>query len=180
MARKKSNRILGMAVGGLGLSLCLFALANVLSYFKTGAETVNKYDLGIHQLSNHNPNLKWLTDDQDIKGEINPYIRREIEQSYKDAWGILNLSLLHQKDLGLSENFTKTKVAQITEGFSFTSSINRSDLIVSFTDYKMESETLIESNGFYYSLRDTSNYKIVMTLQDGKWKVNKFYRKIDR
>lgn len=191
--KSKANRIWGIAVGLVGLGLCLFALASVLSYFNTGAEEISKYDLGVHQLSDHNPQVTWLADDKNIKGEINQYTRTEIEESYIDAWGILNLSIANQEDLGLSENFTKTKVSQIKESFYSNSSINRSDLnhnlklhfisydkqIVSFTDFNMEMETNLTSTNYQYTYRDTSSYAIVMTLQDGKWKINKFQRKIN-
>ncbi len=191
MTTKRSSRIWGIALGWLVLSLCFYGLANVLSYFKTGAQKVSKYNLGVHQLSDHKPQTKWLPDDEDIKGDINPYVREDIEKSYIDAWGILNLSLKEQKDLGLKENFSKTKVEQITNKFNASSIITREDLkhnlqlhfisldkqVVSFTDRNVIIRSEIISENSTVILQDTSTYNIVMTLQDGKWKINKFYRR---
>lgn len=191
MTAKRSNRIWGIALGWLVLSLCFYGLANVLSYFKTGAQKVSKYNLGVHQLSDHKPQTKWLQDDADIKGDINPYIREDIEKSYINAWGILNLSLKEQKDLGLKENFSTTKVAQIIKNFNASSKILREDLehniqlhfisldkqVVSFTDRNAITRTEIITENSTAILRDTSSYNVVMTLQDGKWKINKFYRR---
>ena len=191
MTTKKSNRIWGIAVGWLVLSLCFYGLANVLSYFKSGAQEVSKYNLGVHQLSNHKPQTKWLQDDLDIKGDINPYVREDIEKSYIDAWGILNLSLREQKDLGLKENFSSMKVIQILENFNSSSKILRVDTehnlklhfisldkqVVSFTDRNAITRSEIISENSTVTLHDTSTYNVIMTLQDGKWKINKFYRR---
>ena len=191
MTMGKSNRLWGLAVGWIVLCLCLYGLANVLSYFKSGAQEVSKYNLGVHQLSDHKPKTKWLKDDEDIKGEINPYVRKDIEQSYLDAWGILNLSLKEQKDLGLKENFTTTKVKQITENFNSNIKFIREDIehnlklhfisldkqVTSFTDHSVIMKTEFIKEDTSIILHDTSTYSIVMTLQDGKWKVNKFHRR---
>jgi len=150
----------------------------------------NKYDLGLNQLSTHNPVCKWLADDSDIKGKMNPYLRKEIEESYLDSWGILNLSIRHKTDLGLRENFTDKKAKQLTGMLSSQDSIIREDRshnlhlhfisydkqVVSFTDKDVVLSTHIKSISGSILKMDTSDYKVIMTLNDGKWRVNKFIR----
>lgn len=172
------------------LSIVVLCLSKCLAYFHTGAHQVNKYDLGLNQLKDHNPELSWLEDDKDIKGEINPFIRKEIEEAYKDAWGILNLSTKNQTDLGLEENFTKTKAEQIRSNFNERSGLQKEDLshllklhfisldkqVVAFSDKKMLSQIKSTASTNVVLYKDTSSYKVVMTLNDGKWRVNKLHR----
>ncbi len=174
----------------LTLAGSTYLLSIVLQFFLSGAKTVNKYDLGLGQLSNHNPECTWLPDDEDIKGVINPFLRKDIKKAYLDAWGILNLSLKHESDLGLAENFTDTKVDILSRQLSSQDTIIRDDLehnlqlhflsydkqVASFTDRAAVLQTTVKSGPNSLSKRDTSDYKVVMTLNDGKWRVNKFVR----
>lgn len=189
-SKKIILRTLHLGLATVIFALIIFNLGKLITYFKTGAEKVNKYELGLKILPDHKPDLKWLTDDNNIMGDINPYIRKEIGQSYIDAWGILNLSLQHQLDLGLKENFTDIKIEQINKSFISKDSIIRKDLkhqlklhflsydkqVVSFTDKNMVSsyENLFISKSNPYL--DTSSYKVVMTLHDGKWLIDKLHR----
>lgn len=168
----------------------VWILSSVFQYFHTGAKPINKYDLGLNQLAFHQPTVNWLKDDKDIKGTINPYLRKDIESAYLDAWGILNLSIKHKTDLGLAENFTEKKVKQIAEQLDSRDSILREDKVhnlklhfisydkqvVSFTDRGMQMETTIKSLEDNIYLEDKSNYKVLMTLNDGKWRINKMLR----
>lgn len=173
------------------LILCLSValLSKVLSYFKTGANENNIYELGHHLLSAHQPDIHWLNDDPNIGGEINEYLRDEITQSYSDAWGILNLSMAEAKDLGLKENFTELKTKNLIQNIISSAPIIRDDLshklqlhfisldrqVVSFTDVESVSSISFPTSNLSY--RDTSAYAVVMTLSDGKWQINKLLRK---
>lgn len=184
------SRFLTSIITLLVLCLVIYGLSSVLSYFHSSTGTVNQYDLGLSQLAHHQPTVYWEPDDTDIKGEINPYIREEIESAYVDAWGILNLSLEHQADLGLKENWSDIKTEQLASSLKSENKIIRSDLshklklhfisydkqVVSFSDLQVEVETSIENNGQQVSYKETSAYKVLMTLYDGKWRVNKMVR----
>ena len=173
----------------LVLSLGVVGISNLLAHFKTGADQTNIYDLGLNLLENHNPEIKWLPDDSDIGGDINEYLREEISDSYSDAWGILNLSMAEGRDLGLRENFTERKTRIIQEAITSSQPVYRSDLkhllklhfisldrqVVSFSDHKAISEITTLNNKVIYS--DTSSYQVVMTLDDGKWRINKMVRR---
>ncbi len=170
--------------------LIIFTFSRVLAYFKKATDLPNTYAIGLDLLSDHDPSINWLADDPDIKGEMNKYLRHEIQDAYSDAWGILNLSLKEKKDLGLSENFTEAQIPKITNAFSSPQIIERSDIqhnlklhfvsldkkIISLTDHNCIIETKMKSNSSEVITRDTSEYKVVMTLDDGKWRINKFIR----
>lgn len=190
MKKANTNRIIYSVMTFLVLGLSVFLLSNIIRYFHTGQTVVNKYDVGLSQLLHHDPSTKWLRDDADIKGEINKYIRKDIEEAYLDAWGILNLSIKEQVDLGLKENFTDIKAKQLSNYLKSSHPINREDKnhnlqlhfisydkqVVSFTDKRMQLETCIVENGIKSLIKDTSDYKVIMTLKDGKWRINKLVR----
>ncbi len=171
------------------LCLSVAALSKVLSYFKSGADANNIYELGHQLLSTHQPKIDWLNDDTNIGGEINQYIREEITQAYSDAWGILNKSMAEAKDLGLKENFTELKTKRLGRNISSTTPIIRDDLshklqlhfisldrqVASFSDVEATSTIKIPAHNISYA--DTSAYAVVMTLSDGKWQINKLQRK---
>lgn len=186
----KVSRILpSILLAGIFI-LVTFTFSRVLAHFKNVIDSPNLYAIGQDLLQDHKPTLNWLSDDPDIKGEMNKYLRKEIAQAYSDAWGILNLSLKEKKDLGLSENFTEAQIPKIISSFSSLHIIDRTDLhhdlqlhfvsldkkIISFTDRKCVIETKIKNSSSEIITQDTSEYKIVMTLDDGKWRVNKFIR----
>ena len=96
----------------------------------------------------------------------------------------------HKSNLGLEENFTDTKVDILSRQLSSRDTIIRDDLdhnlqlhflsydkqVVSFTDRAVILQTTIKAGPQTIRKIDTSDYKIVMTLNDGKWRVNKFVR----
>lgn len=172
----------------VGLVFTVLAISNLLVYFKTGADQTNIYDLGLNLLKDHQPEIRWLPDDSGMIGKINEYVRDEIADSYSDAWGILNLSLAEGRDLGLRENFSEKKVKLINEQITSSYPVLRNDLnhllklhfisldrqVVSFSDLNVVSVITNLDSQVTYS--DTSSYKVVMTLDDGKWRINKMVR----
>lgn len=190
---KKSNstdRIIAALIALLVASIFIFAISSILTYFKTGAKKLNKYDAGISLLDEHNPKTTWLPDALNLGGEINPYVRESLQEAYIDAWGILHLSLKNQKDLGLRENFSDLKSQQIVESFTSSSKLIKEDLnhnlklhfiskdkqVASLTDYAAIVKTSVLTENGIVEYFDTSDYKIILTLNDGKWRVNKFHR----
>lgn len=186
----KRDRIGGSIILLVIISVVTMSFSRVFSYFKEVTDAPNLYAIGADLLGDHDPKITWLPDDPDIKGEMNKYLRAEIEKAYGNAWGILNLSKKERKDLGLVENFSQGQVDKIVHSFNSSKSINREDLlhnlqlhfvsldkkIISFSDHSCISHTTIQNNNTQVSIKDTSDYKIVMTLDDGKWRVNKFIR----
>jgi len=172
------------------LVMALILLSRILGYVHSGAASENTYELGIAQLKNHKPQMEWKEDDLDVRGEITDYLRLELTQAYSDAWGMLNLSIIENKDLGLEGYFTKPKIEVINKLEYDGMVIHRSDLnhnmklhfisldnqVISFTDSDVVLETTFNVQGHSVTLKDTSDYKIIMTRNDGRWLVNKLVR----
>ena len=170
------------------LVMAVILVSRILGYVHSGAASENTYELGIAQLKNHNPQMEWKEDDLDVRGEMTEYI--ELTQAYSDAWGMLNLSIIENKDLGLEGYFTKPKIEAINKLEYDGMITDRSDLnhnmklhfisydnqVVSFTDSDVVVETTVDVNGNSVTLKDTSDYRIVMTRNDGRWLVNKLVR----
>jgi len=173
------------------MSLTVFLLATLLSYFKTGAQEINLYDQGVLLLDDHNPEIQWLPDDSDIQGEMNQYLRKEITQGYSDAWGILNLSMKAGRDLGLEENFSEHQSEILREDLNKRNQIIRDDLshnlklhflsldkqVISFSDIQMISQLSLMDEERIVEMVDTSAYQVIMLLNDGKWRVDKIIRR---
>lgn len=186
----KGSRILpSILLAGIFI-LVTFTFSRVIVHFKNVTDSPNLYAIGQDLLLDHKPTINWLADDPDIKGEMNKYLRKEIEEAYSDAWGILNLSLKEKKDLGLSENFTEAQLPKITSAFFSPHTIDRQDLnhdlqlnfvsldkkIISLAASNCITETKIVHSASEIITQDTAAYKIVMTLDDGKWRINKLIR----
>lgn len=187
---KKYRRLSHILLAITAMAIVVCMLSSILSYFHTGTSEINKYDKGISMLDNHDPETIWLEDDYDIGGNINEYIRKDIEDAYTDAWGILNLSIKEKTDLGLTERFSDEMVQKIIPTLDIEQPLLREDLIhklklhfisldkqvISITDKDMVMSTTISENGHQNTIKDTSDYKVIMTLSDGKWKIHKLVR----
>lgn len=172
------------------MGIIVFILSTVLSYFKTGAQKTNIYEQGVILLEDHNPEILWLPDDLNIQGEVNEYLRKEITQSYSDAWGILNLSMARSRDLGLKENFSDRQSEILKADIIQSNSVFRTDLshklklhflsldkqVISFSDVEMISQIRLNNGEHSAAMVDTSSYQVIMLLNDGKWRVDKIIR----
>jgi len=186
---KRKDRWMYGGATTLVMIIIIFSLSSILSYFKSGAEKTIIYDQGHKILREHNPQITWLADDNKIGGEMNNYLRTNITQGYSDAWGILNLSMAKGSNLGLSENFTEQQVEQLINVIHPHNKVIKKDLshllklhfvsldkqVVSFSDKKMVTQVLLPESA-NLTLLDSSEYKVLMLLDDGKWRVDKLIR----
>jgi len=171
-------------------ALILYGLSQVIQYFSTGA-TDSIYNVDSVLFEKAPSKTEWLDDDDNIIGDMNKYLRKEIEESYAKAWHIKNLSHYHKKDLGLKEHFTKFLQDEIKADLNTdkntietTSRMHNLKLhlisfdkqIVSFSDFNSVREIKISNETENYSILDTSSFKILMTLDEGKWRVKKLHK----
>jgi len=164
----------------------LYSISKLLAYFNTGAGD-NIYYLSEEIFDAPNSVVEWLEDDQYIKGEINKYIRSDISKAYARAWHIRDLSIYHQKDLGLVEHFTDPLKEKIIYAYSDLSSdsistqrithnlklhlISYDKQLVSFSDIGSQHHSITHTDNRQDTINDTRNYDIVMTLDDGVWRI---------
>ena len=192
---KKSNiifRIIAAILLVCLLSFLLFIFSKVFASFRGSTNVVNIYKKVSSEFDHHHPYFKWLSDDEDIVGKINPFIRQDVQKAYLRSWASANLSIRDQRDLGLIEHFTDEMREKITQYFDedHKSVIENIDLnhelqlhfisfdkqVVSFTDRNVRTIQRIKKNRQTPVVEEVYNYKVVMTLDDGKWRVNKMKR----
>lgn len=164
----------------------LYSLSRLLAYFNTGAED-NIYYLSEVIFDAPDSTVEWLEDDDYIKGEINKYIRSDISKAYARAWHIRDLSIYHQKDLGLIEHFSDPLREKIIDTYMHigNDTINTQKLthnlklhlisydkqVVSFSDIGSRQQNIIYTEYGQDTVTLTHSYDIVMTLDDGVWRI---------
>lgn len=196
------QRILAAILAVFVLGFIVLTLSKVFSYYKISSQIVNVYDKVVSEFDHHHPHLKWLPDGENIVGKINPFLRKEIQSAYLKAWASSNLSIRDQKDLGLEEHFTDELRYKISQHLNEESAIHNQDSrnrnvkiesidlnheielkfvsfdkqVVSFTDSNVKTLQRIGATNKTAVHESIYNYKVVMTLDDGKWRINKMIR----
>jgi len=167
----------------------LIVVNNLLKYFKRSEPSKNLFIEVSNQFDHHHPQVKWLEDAKDIGGEINPYLRKEIEQAYLDAWAVSNLYSITKESSGLPEHFTDPLVEKITQptNSDLAFQIEKSDLnhelqlkfisldkqVVSFKDSNVRLLSKIETHNSPIIMDEIFEYSVLMILSDGRWKIDK-------
>jgi len=174
------------------LTLLLFIFSKVYANFKGASNVVNVYEKVSSEFDHHHPYFKWLPDGENIGGNINPFIRSDIQKAYLRSWASANLSIRDHKDLGLIEHYSEEMRTKITQYFKgdYDSVIENIDLnhelelhfisfdkqVVSFTDHNVRTIQRIKNQVQTPIQEEVFDYKVVMTLDDGKWRINKMLR----
>jgi len=192
----KLSRVVSAGIVLLILAVAFALLGKTLAYFKTGAEDSKLHLINTDVLSDHNPKVTWL-DDKVIDGRvINEYIRKDLEEAYVQAWHVANLSLANQNGDHLQDCFADKALAWITKEVKDSDNLilHQIDLIhnlqlhhftldnqlAAFSDrnvrvikrIKDKSGILIYEEEKYY------DYDVVMTLDDGRWRIKHLVKKI--
>ena len=186
------SRILAAIILVCFLVLLLFTLSKVFASFKGATNVVNIYKKVSSEFDHHHPYFKWLPDGENIVGKINPFLRSDISKAYLRSWASANLSIRDQKDLGLAEHYTDEMRSKITQYFDgdYDNVIESIDLnhelelhfisfdkqVVSFTDRNVRTIQRIKNEVQTPIQEEVFNYNVVMTLDDGKWRINKMVR----
>lgn len=164
----------------------LYSISKLLAYFNTGAEG-NIYYLSEEIFDAPTSTIKWLQDDSNIEGEINKYVRSDIAKAYARSWHIRDLSIYHQKDLGLAEHFSPELQEKIIDNYSsigvdsiHTQRISHNlklhlisyDMqVASFSDIKSHKKSTVLFGTKPYTILTSHSYNIIMTLDDGVWRI---------
>ena len=182
------HRILAAAVLLAMLCASTLLISRVTAHYHSGSAQIKKTMAAQDILESHNPNIFWKSDAG--TPYLNQHLRTDMAKAYGDAWGILSLSMAAGRDLGLNEHFTDRYAEHVRTTLMDNSQLLRTCLshklqlhfmsldhqIVSLTDHQHVSEVTIMDAGYSYERTDTSAYKVIMILEDGKWRINKLSR----
>ncbi len=182
------RRCLAAAFCILFMLLTVTLLMRMEAYFKTASDEEPELRLSKESLSNHFPHIKWLQDDAQIEGDINPYLRKQIEQAYIDSWHIANISLKSQNDIGLRDYFSDRLASRLSEANeSADLTFQRVDLVhhlklhllsldkrvVAFSDSSARVvQTCHNKMGELVLHQEYSpSFDVIMALDDGRWRI---------
>lgn len=167
-----------IALGGL------YVLSMVYTYFNTGADSADIYHADEIYFDKTKPAISWIEDDYNIEGEINPYIRKDIQSAYAQSIRALNLSQSLDKNIALKEHFTVPLLRKIKLNLDTTHLLDYTKVnlthtlklhfisldksVVSFTD--VQSKVKKKINDEYIDTLEA--YHVNMTLIDGRWRID--------
>ncbi len=190
------SRIVSAAIV-VGLIAIVFAgLGKTIAYFKTGADNGEVYVINTNILKDHHPAVTWQ-EDQIVDGRIvNDYMRGDLEKAYIEAWYVVNMSFAN-KDASHLEDYFAGKALEwireeVTDSSAFTlrqTELNHNlqlnhftldNQLAAFSDQgvKVVKKILDDQGELIYEEENTFDYEVVMTLDDGRWRIRHLVKKI--
>jgi hypothetical protein len=174
--------ILGFTAGGIG---------KILAFFNTGGSKADMLKTAVYQSDGFTPKVNWLPDINNKGREMEDFNRALIATEYVRALNQRSRALLSYSDEGLKEYYTlnaRTNVfSQVNNVESRKINVEKVELnhnlklhfysadgqLVSFTDFDVKSHLKVkyQDDDYVYFLRDTTDYLVVMQLDDGYWRI---------
>lgn len=172
----------------------IYGISSVLAYLNTGAERTSMLHTGIERRPTYLPKITWDT----LQYEGRPMEKqnlKEIEKDYLNSWYVRNLAYQQNSKTGIEDYFTdsarvnifknmeynslrKTKITSTTLNHQPELNFYSADgQLVSFTDRNVISyQEVYLGEKLVDRLVDTANYKVVMLLEDGFWRIRHMVR----
>lgn len=177
------------------LGLVVWIMGMVMVYFHSGAEWGVPAPYAKNTLSQNTPEANWMKLEPELGEAPDAYLSREIGDAYLEAWQALNYAY-RQKDREVwkdhfAESLWLEMDSLLLEQQDFL--VNQADLshhlylhafaldkqLVAFSDKGVRIKKKIadrrEDHAFYNHIQ-RADFEVVMTLDDGKWKIRHFRR----
>jgi len=190
MSKTKNAYRIFLILSFIGINtLIIFGIGAILSYLNTGADksTMLHLEQEVHEV--YLAKVKWT----DTIGEGRPMSKQilgEIERDYKRAWYVRNLAFRTNDMQGLKDYYTDSSLVKLKRILAFnkeedthvlTTTLNHNpDLeffsadgqLVVFQDNNVTrySQTF-KKDKLLFSKKDTTNYRVIMLLEDGFWRI---------
>jgi hypothetical protein len=179
-------------------SLFIGLMAKIIVYFNSGADRSTALNLPPTLPEAHVPRIKWCPDDAYVGREMEDFNRQTIMKDYIRGWYQQHLSGFSGEITGMKEYFTPTAFPKainvVNELKAKGLRLHQTDLehniqlhfysedgqLVAFTDkqvtikqrlYRKDNQQKIYSGGH------TSDYEVIMLLDDGYWRIKNMLRK---
>lgn len=199
MMEERHSKLYRIVSAGIVIGVIAFVFAGLgktVAYFKTGADNGEIYVINTNILKDHHPKVTWQ-EDQIVDGRVvNDYMRSELEKAYIEAWYVANMSLANKDDSHLEDYFAGKALEWIKEEVNDSSdyTIHQTELnhnlqlnhftldnqLAAFSDESVNLvRRVLDSEGkLVYEEESTSDYQIVMVLDDGRWRIRHLVKKI--
>ena len=192
----KLSRIASAVIVVVVIAMVFAGLAKTFAYFKTGADNGEIYVINTNILKDHHPKIMWQQD-QIVDGRIvNDYMRSELEKAYIEAWYVANMSFANKDDGHLEDYFAGKALewikAEVNDSSEYT--VHQTELnhnlqlnhftldnqLAAFSDQgvRVVRRVMGDSGELIYEEENTFDYQVVMTLDDGRWRIRHLVKKI--
>lgn len=178
------------------LVLVVWLLGIIYVYFHTGAEWGIPPAFAGNTLSLHTPPAKWEQLQPELGEAPDEYLQSEIEAAYLEAWQALNYAYREKDNAIWKDHFAESLWPELDSLLSQQQAfqVEQADLshhlylyafsldkqLVAFTDkgvlLKKKIAPTTEGEVLYNDLQ-AADFDVVMTLDDGRWKVRHLRRK---
>ncbi len=196
---KSTRRTLVSILCLLVLVLVVWLIGMVLSYFKTGAEWGYPDNYAYKTLLKNAPDAHWVNTTPLYGLKPDSFQLNEIETAYLEAWQALNLCHRSKETTLLKDHFAENLWSKL-DALVYDQEdhlLQQADLehqldlhtfaldkqLVAFKDWGVRLKKNIheiESGRLVYSGIQPSNYEVVMTLDDGRWRIRHMKREATR
>lgn len=183
------RRIISISVFIFINALLLFVISQIIAHLNTGADRSSIFHGQASRFEYYNPEIIW-TNMENPGSFMDPIIRESIEKGYTNAWYVRNLAYLYNDSEIISDYFTasakenivnliahnqsqSTHIASTTLSHEIDLELLSSDRkLVVFTDKNVRSYSRsFVNNESIHILEEIADYKVVMLLEDGYWKI---------
>jgi Cellulase (glycosyl hydrolase family 5) len=169
--------------------LLLFGLNSILAYLNSGADRNSMLHLEKETVNTYLPKVSW-EEMNNVGRPMEPNTLKTIEKDYLFSWYIKNKSLQNNKKQGIEDYYTQNARINLYNSIDYNLknkiSIESTTLKhhpklefysedgqqVVFTDKNViEYQKIFKDKKVITQVQDTANYKVLMLLEDGFWRV---------
>jgi len=171
------------------ISILIFLISSSFSYLNTGADRSKMLHTEVKKAEVYSPKMIW-TDDGNEGRELDEQTLAKIENDYLDAWYVKNVAYKTNQTTGIDDFYTdsarKNIFAFITQNKQEKVSVDATtlshqpnieffsedgQLIVLKDENVVEYKQLYKDGKFVMETTEMANYKVILLLEDGFWRV---------
>lgn len=170
----------------------LFGISQVIAYLNTGADRTKMLHLDLERERYYVPEVIWESIENPGR-PLEAFNQRKIEEDYLNAWYVKNVACFTGDDVGIFDHYTsaarkkvrdliaqhnaeKTHIESTTLSHNLTLEFYSADGTVAIlTDKNVTGvERIFKNEEILFERFFNEDYKIVLLLEDGFWKVRHF------
>ncbi len=171
------------------ISVIIFLISSVYSYFNTGADRSKILHTKIKKIDQYIPKVTWLKDGNQGR-EMNEQTLLEIENNYLDAWYVKNIAFNTNLKIGINDYYTESARKNIYNTIAANkkqkitieqTTLRHNPNVILFSEdgqlVVLEDKNIIEykkifkDNKFVFETTEVATYKIILLLEDGFWRI---------
>lgn len=176
------------------LILVVFIVSKIFSYFHQGADRNKILHTEIIQKSNYRPSCSWIKSENDGR-QVDEQTRKSVKEDYLKAWQVKNTALFTNELAGIDDLYTQSARENL---YNLIEDHKRRNLHLESTSIRHQLEIDLfsedgqlismldrgviehiqvrQGDSFIQSRTDTSDYRVVLLLEDGFWRIRHLIR----